>query len=118
MLGERWLARGFDPDAARYLGLRSRWPDLALLGLAAFAVSASLTAVGALLVTALFVVPAATARLLVARVRPWQWLSVALAAVEGAAGLWLAVEVNPPPGPAIAVLSGAVMVFVALRPAR
>src|SRR5205085_1912802 len=26
MLGERWLARGFDPDAARYLGLRSRWP--------------------------------------------------------------------------------------------
>src|SRR4051812_425426 len=26
LLGERWLARGFDPDAARSLGLGSRWP--------------------------------------------------------------------------------------------
>src|SRR3954471_2408567 len=118
MLGERWLARGFDPDAARALGLRSQWPDLALLALIGFAVVASLAAVGALLVTALFVVPAATARLLVARVRPWQWLSVALAAVEGAAGLWLAVEVNAPPGPAIAVVSGAVFALVALGRAR
>jgi ABC-type Zn uptake system ZnuABC Zn-binding protein ZnuA/ABC-type Mn2+/Zn2+ transport system permease subunit len=115
MLGERWLARGFDPDAARFLGLRSRWPDLALLGLVAFAVIASLAAVGALLVTALFVVPAATARLVVARVRPWQWLSVALAALEGAVGLWIAVEANAPPGPAIAVVSGAVFAVVALR---
>src|SRR4051812_11567742 len=114
VLGERWLARGFDPDAARALGLRSRWPDLVLAGLIAFAVVASLAAVGALLVTALFVVPAATARLLVVRMRPWQWLSVALAAVEGVAGLWLAVGTNAPPGPAIAVVSGAVFAVVAL----
>src|SRR3954463_3433751 len=40
LLGERWLARGFDPDAARSLGLGSRWPDLALAGLIAFAVVA------------------------------------------------------------------------------
>jgi manganese/iron transport system permease protein len=32
VLGERWLARAFDPDAARALGQRSRWPDLVLAG--------------------------------------------------------------------------------------
>src|SRR4051812_32225907 len=107
VLGERWLARGFDPDAARALGLRSRWPDLVLAGLIAFAVVASLAAVGALLVTALFVVPAATARLVVRRLRPWQWASIALAAVEGVIGLWLAVQTNAPPGAAVAVVAGA-----------
>src|SRR4051794_22108697 len=113
VVGERWLARGLDPDAARALGLRSRWPELVLLALVAFWVVASLAAVGALLVTALFVVPAATARLLVARMRAWQWLSVGLAAAEGVLGLWLSVEANAPPGPAIAVVAGAVFALVA-----
>ena len=42
-LGPRWLARGFDPAAARAMGLRSQWPDALLLVLVAFAVVASLT---------------------------------------------------------------------------
>src|SRR5256885_2897611 len=118
VLGERWLARGFDPDAARALGLRSRWPDLALAALIAFAVVASLAAVGALLVTALFIVPAATARLVTRRLRTWQWASVGLAAGEGAAGLWVAVQTNAPPGAAIAVVAGAGFALVALWRAR
>src|SRR3954452_20221327 len=97
LLGERWLARGFDPDAARALGLRSRWPDLVLAGLIAFAVVASLAAVGALLVTPLFIVRAATARLVTHRLRTWQWASVGLAAVEGAVGLWLPGGTNAAP---------------------
>src|SRR3954465_7614900 len=84
--GERWLARGFDPDAARALGLRSRWPDLVLAGLVAFAIVASLPAVGALLVTALFIVPAATTRLVTRRLRTWQWASGAPAAAGGFPG--------------------------------
>src|SRR4051812_42021079 len=118
VLGERWLARGFDPGAARALGLRSRWPDLVLAGLIAFASVAALSAVGALLVTALFVVPAATARLLTHRLRTWQWLSVALAALDGVAGLWLAVQANAPPGATIAVIAGAGFALAALRRAR
>src|SRR4051794_4235749 len=120
VLGERWLARGFDPDAARALGLRSRWPDLVLAALIAFAVVASLSAVGALLVTALFIVPAASARLVTRRLRSWQWASVALAAGEGAVGLWLAVQTNAPPGATIAVVAGAGFALTALwrvRPA-
>jgi zinc/manganese transport system substrate-binding protein len=106
-LGPRWLARGFDPAAARAMGLRSQWPDALLLVLIAFAVVASLTAIGALLATALFVVPAATVRLWTQRLPVWQLASVALAAAQGIAGLWLSVELNTPPGPTVAVLGGA-----------
>ena len=106
-LGPRWLARGFDPAAARAMGLRSQWPDALLLVLIAFAVVASLTAIGALLATALFVVPAATVRLWTQRLAVWQLGSVALAAAQGIGGLWLSVELNTPPGPTVAVLGGA-----------
>src|SRR6185437_2802424 len=44
----------------------------------------------------------------------WQAASVALAAAEGVVGLWLAVELNVPPGPAIAVLAGGVFAAAAL----
>jgi ABC-type Mn2+/Zn2+ transport system permease subunit len=40
--------------------------------------------------------------------------TAALAAVEGVAGLWLAYALNIGPGPAIAVLGGAVFAVVAV----
>jgi hypothetical protein len=88
------------------MGLRSEVPEALLLVLVAFAVVASLTAIGALLATALFVVPAATVRLWTQRLAVWQLASVLLAAAEGIAGLWLSVELNTPPGPTVAVLGG------------
>ncbi|HYZ78770.1 MAG TPA: zinc ABC transporter substrate-binding protein [Gaiellaceae bacterium] len=113
-LGRRWLAVGFERETARGLGVRSALVDGALLAVVAFAVVASLSAVGALLVAALFVVPAATTRLWCRRLPAWQVASVGLAAAEAVAGLWLSVEVNAPPGPAIAVLAGGVFVALAL----
>jgi ABC-type Mn2+/Zn2+ transport system permease subunit len=112
-LGERWLATGFDPQTAPALGLRSPVPDAVLLGLVALVAVAALTTLGALLATALLVVPAATTRLVVSRLRTWQLLTIALVALEGVSGLWLAVELNAPPGPAIAVLAGGVFALVA-----
>jgi ABC-type Mn2+/Zn2+ transport system permease subunit len=114
LLGRRWLAAGFDRDAARALGARSALPDLLLLALVAASAVAALDAVGALLATALLVVPAATTRLVVDRLRTWQLATVALVVVEGVAGLWLSVELNAPPGPTIAVVGGAVFAAVAL----
>jgi zinc/manganese transport system substrate-binding protein len=113
-VGPRWTATGFDPSAARALGLRSSLPDTALLALVALVAVAALSAVGALLATALLVVPAATTRLVCDRLRTWQLATVGLAAVEGVLGLWLSVQLNAPPGPAIAVLSGGVFALVAL----
>jgi len=114
LLGARWLASGFDRDAARALGVRSPLPDVALLALVALAAVAVLSAVGTLLATALLVVPAATTRLLRGRIGSWQLATVALAAAQGAFGVWLAVELNAPPGATIAVTSGAVFALVAL----
>jgi ABC-type Zn uptake system ZnuABC Zn-binding protein ZnuA/ABC-type Mn2+/Zn2+ transport system permease subunit len=113
LCGERWLADGFDP-AAGLLRRQRLLLDALLLGLIALAAVAALTVVGALLVSALFVVPAATARLFTQRIRSWQLASVALVAVEGAAGLWLSVKTDAPPGATIACLAGAVFVLGAV----
>jgi ABC-type Zn uptake system ZnuABC Zn-binding protein ZnuA/ABC-type Mn2+/Zn2+ transport system permease subunit len=118
LLGPRWLATGFDPGAARSAGARSALPDAVLLALVALTAVAVLAAVGSLLATALLVVPAATARLVTSRMRSWQLGSVALAAGEGVAGLFLSFETDAPPGATIAVLSGAVFALVAVARAR
>ncbi|MHB8470134.1 MAG: metal ABC transporter solute-binding protein, Zn/Mn family [Gaiellaceae bacterium] len=114
LAGRRWVAVGFEAETARSLGLRPRSLDAVLLALVAVAVTASLSALGALLVSALFVVPAATTRLVATRVGRWQLATIALVLAEGVAGLWLAVELNVPPGAAIAVLAGGVFALVAL----
>jgi zinc/manganese transport system substrate-binding protein len=116
-LGPRWLVSGFDPDAARTLGVRSSRTDLLLLALVALAAVASLAAVGALLASAVLVVPAATTRLWTRRLPGWQLATVALAAAEGVAGLWLSVELNAPPGATIAVLAGALFALAVIVPA-
>ena len=117
-LGRTWLASGFDADATRAIGMRSRAPDLILFALIALATVAALSAVGALLVSALFVVPAATVRLWTRRMLPWQIATVVLVAVEGVVGLWISVEWNAPPGAAIALLAGGVFAVAALAVTR
>jgi zinc/manganese transport system substrate-binding protein len=113
LVGGRWLAQGFDPDVSTRPHL-ARALDAALLGLIALATTAALSVVGALLVSAVFVVPAATARLLTRRIWSWQLASVALVALEGTVGLWLSVKTDAPPGATIACVAGAVFAIVAL----
>jgi ABC-type Zn uptake system ZnuABC Zn-binding protein ZnuA len=88
------------------LGSGSGWFDVALLGVVALTVTASLSAVGALLIAALMVIPAATVRLFARRVATLQAGSVILVAIQGTVGLWLSVETDAPPGATIAVVSG------------
>lgn len=114
LIGRHWLRSGFDPTMPSAGGPDPRLFDAVLIGLVALAAVAALTVVGALLVAALFVLPAITARLLTERLRSWQLLSIALVAVEGMVGLWLAVETDAPPGATIACVAGATFVVVAL----
>ncbi|HEV2777214.1 MAG TPA: metal ABC transporter permease [Solirubrobacteraceae bacterium] len=113
-LGRTWLATGFDPGGAAALGVHAAHGDRLLLALLALTVVAVLPAVGALLVSTLLVVPAATARLLSGSLRGLLGAAVALAAAEGVCGLLLAYHLDLPPGPAIAVLGGGVFALVAL----
>jgi ABC-type Mn2+/Zn2+ transport system permease subunit len=113
LLGPAWLASGFDREGARTLGAPVGTADALLLALVAVAVVTALPAVGALLTTALFIVPAATARLVARSVPELLVGSVALAAAEGVLGVYLALWADAPPGPAIAVLGAAVYALVA-----
>lgn len=108
LLGPAWLASGFDREGARTLGAPVGAADALLLALVAITVVTALPAVGALLTTALFIVPSATMRLFARSVRQLLVGSVVLAALEGVAGLYVALWVDAPPGPAIAVLGAAV----------
>ena len=112
-LGRTWSAVGFDPDGARALGLPTGRADLLLLGLVAAAAVAAIPAVGALLVTAVYVLPAAAARLLTTSVRGLVACALALALAEGVIGLYLAYWLDIPPGPPIAVLGATVCLAVA-----
>jgi ABC-type Mn2+/Zn2+ transport system permease subunit len=114
LLGPAWLASGFDREGARTLGAPVKAADALLLALVAVAVVTALPAVGALLTTALFIVPAATARLVARSVPALLLGSVAIAAVEGVVGVYVALWADAPPGPAIAVLGALVYALVAL----
>jgi ABC-type Mn2+/Zn2+ transport system permease subunit len=113
-LGRAWGAIGFDPDSAPGLGLPVRLTDLALLGLVALAAVAAIPAVGALMVTAVFVLPAAAARLVARSVPGVLAWAVALGLAEAVAGLYLAYWLDAPPGPPIAVLGAATYAVLAL----
>jgi ABC-type Zn uptake system ZnuABC Zn-binding protein ZnuA/ABC-type Mn2+/Zn2+ transport system permease subunit len=113
LLGRAWLAAGFDAQGARTLGVPGVVPELVLMGLIALAAVAVLSAVGALLAAALLVVPAATTRLWARRMPGWQLATIALVALEGTVGLWVSVELNAPPGAAVATLAGAVFALSA-----
>jgi len=109
-----WLARSFDPDGARALGVPVAGPERVLLAAVAGAVIVALAAVGALLVSVVLVVPAATVRLVARDLRTLQVGTGVLAAVEGVAALLVAAGLNVAPGPAMAVLGGAVFALTAI----
>ena len=107
-LGRTWSAVGFDPEGARALGLAAGRSDVLLLGLVAVAAVAAIPAVGVLLVTAVYVLPAAAARMLAGSIRGLVAGALALALAEGVLGLYLAYWLDIPPGPPVAVLAALV----------
>jgi len=96
-------ALAFDPESASALGLPAARVRLALLALVSVTVVASLPAVGALLVTSLFVVPAALARPFASSAGGLAALAVATASAQVALGLYASLWLDVPPGPAVAV---------------
>jgi manganese/iron transport system permease protein len=117
-LRRAWLAGGFDDAGARAAGVNTSRADRLLLIAVAVAVVVSLDAVGALLVTVILTVPAATVRLLDPPLRRQQILTTALTAVEGIAAIWLADAVDVGPGPALAVLGALVYAATAFATRR
>jgi zinc transport system permease protein len=95
----------FDEEIARAYGHRVARLDALLLALVAAAVVVGMRLVGALLVEALLVVPAAAAALWTEDWRRQIALSIALAMGCGAAGLWAAWQLDVAAGGAIALVA-------------
>lgn len=105
-------AVAFDPDYAAALGLPGWLTELAINGAAALAVVAAFDAVGSILVIAMLICPAATARLLTDRLARQVWLSLIVAAAVAVAGYGAAVWAAPALGAPAALNAAGVIACV------
>ena len=103
----------FDPELAESDGVRSAWVDYLFVVMLTLAIVASLKIIGALLVEALVVVPAAAAKNVAHGMRAYLAWSVAIAVAGSLAGLVLS-DVFPVPSGGAIVLALAVLFFVTL----
>lgn len=110
------ILASFDPTSARALGLPLTALDLLLYALIALAIVSGLAAVGSLLVTALLIVPAASARLLARRVQSQMLVSAGLAVLAGWIGLYVSYYQRVASGGAV-VLAAVVIFGLALAAA-
>jgi ABC-type Mn2+/Zn2+ transport system permease subunit len=122
LLNGRLLATGFDRGSASALGFSPAVVDAALLILLAAAIVVAVQGLGNLLVVAVFVGPAATARQLSDRIGPMLAIAAASAVLAGLAGLYLSYYAGTAAGASVAlaivVLYLASLPFGRLRTAR
>lgn len=102
----------FDPEVARAAGTRVDLLDDLMMVLLALAVLATMRVIGAVLVSAVLVVPAATCRLLTDRFGPMLVGSTLLGAATGGVGMFASYHLDVPPGAGITLLGAVVFVFV------
>jgi manganese/iron transport system permease protein len=107
----------FDPVSAGAMGYPVLLLDLALLALLTVTIVVSLRTVGNILVLAMVVSPAATARFFTVRLSTMMAGAATLGALEGGGGLLLAAHLNVPPGSTIVLLAtGVFLVGLLLSP--
>jgi manganese/iron transport system permease protein len=94
LIGKELVLRALDPVGTAALGYRVALLDLALNVLVALVIVAAVKAVGTVLVIALLIVPAATARLLSDRLAMITAVSVAVGCLSGWLGLSVSYEAS------------------------
>jgi zinc transport system permease protein len=117
-LGHRLVFATFDPDGAHVAGINVGRLLTAYHVLLALVVIASISLVGIVLVNALLVIPAATAKLLARSLKQLLVLAPILGTLSVLAGLGLSYRLDLPSGPAIAVVAGLGFLAAWLRRAR
>jgi len=116
ILHGRLLVVGFDRTSARGLGVAPAAVDAALLVLVALAVLVAVQGLGNLLVVAVLIAPAATARLLTHRMGAMLVAAAAIAIVAAIAGLYLSYYAGTAAGASIAgMLVAAYLVAAGVR---
>jgi len=95
----------FDPIGAAAAGLNTLRYDTLLLGLIGLAIAVSVQIVGVVLVVAMLVTPAATARLLAQDLRTLVIVALVAAVGSSIAGIWLSYYVNAASGGTIVLVA-------------
>jgi zinc transport system permease protein len=93
-----FVLASFNPSLARTRHVRVVFCNYLFIVVLALIVNLSIKAVGALLINALLVVPAATAANVGRNLRQMFWGSIGLALLAGVAGMWLSIVVEIPVG--------------------
>ena len=112
----------FDPDLATTLGIPAGVFNIALMLMVAAVAVAAFEAVGSILVIAMFICPAAAARMLTDRLSVQLWLSLLFAALASILGyvlaafgpFWIGGQHSLGVSGMIAVLTGALLGFAVL----
>ena len=115
---KKLLITGFDLSFARSIGIRADSLQYVLWLLLAFCIITSLQAIGVILASALLIIPAVTASLLVKRMNSYLLISATLGAFAGLGGSFFSfLGQGMPTGPLIVLVSAGIFIFVlCLRP--
>ncbi|THF66149.1 metal ABC transporter permease [Pseudothauera nasutitermitis] len=115
-LYNRMMLASFNAQLATVRGVRVKLLDYLFVALVTVVTVASVKVIGAILVGALLVIPAASARLLSRSLRGFFWLSVAFATLSTLAGILLPIELAlpVPSGAAIILFAGTLFALAAI----
>ena len=102
----------FAPDLAQVDRLKVKKYELAFMLILALGVAIGIKLIGTLLVSALIIVPAATAKIFSTQIRALAVWSMLLGLASTLVGLIYSIKLNSPPGPTI-ILAGSVLFFLA-----
>ncbi|CAM3732005.1 anchored repeat-type ABC transporter permease subunit [Kibdelosporangium persicum] len=108
LLHKEFLAITLDREMARAMGLRVFWLDIVLYVLVTLAVVISVQTIGNILVLALLITPAATARLLTDRLGVMMALAPVLGGISALVGLYISWSWDLPVGGTIVLVLTAV----------
>lgn len=115
-LYNRFMLASFNPPLASVRGVRVKLLDYLFVVLVTLVTVASVKVIGAILVGALLIIPAAAARLLSLSLRGFFWLSVLIATISTQVGILVPIELElpVPSGAAIILTAGALFGLAAI----
>lgn len=102
----------FDPDGAEALGLNIKLYDYLLFSLIGLAGGIAAKAIGSLLVFALILAPAATAKEIAKSIKSFLMLTFVLTITLGYLGLFISLLINWPPSGSIAIITSSIYILV------
>ncbi len=115
--GKHFIAITFDPNLAQAEGINVRKYELLFMLLLASLIALAIKLVGVVLVTALLVIPAASAQNLTRSLTSMFASSVAISLFSIICGLFLSATLNTPSGPTVVLVSSVLFVTsLLLRP--